>query len=215
MVAAQAHLVSPIDRGPLAFGVSGQRRILLNQPALDRAVVSLIGPSHRLLRRHPPSPEVAPHRRQRYRHPVLALDQSCHTRPRPQIERQLQLIGILITIRPRLRADCAQVSRPDPGRRPRRLNFSARRPPTLARPTHLFTARRLTANRFAAAPCFRQPRTALTTNQRTWPCVAISSFRPSVFASMPWMITYYALLYELISNAMIVALQADQSNELS
>ncbi len=32
---------------------------------------------------------------------------------------------------------------------------------------------------------------------------------------MPWMITYYALLYELISNAMIVALQADQSNELS
>ncbi len=97
MVTAQAHLVAPIDDGVFTLGISGDRRILCPQPPHNRRIVSFVDPTRRLLRAHAPTAQVSAHRGQRYRNPVLWLDQCRHRRPDPQKERPLQLIGQQIT----------------------------------------------------------------------------------------------------------------------
>ena len=92
VVAAQAHLVAPVNHGLLPLGVPNNRRILRAQPARNCRIVTLIGPARRLLRAHAPASQLATDRGQRHRNTVLALDQAHHCRPRPKVERQLQLV---------------------------------------------------------------------------------------------------------------------------
>src|SRR5579863_5709748 len=114
MVAAQSHLITPIDYSLLPLGLPGNRRIFPLQPARDGRIVSLIGAPHRLLRTEAPGLKVAPHGDQRDLDPVFPRNQAGHRRARPQIERQFQLIGHLAHDQ---RADvlgalCAQTSLP-------------------------------------------------------------------------------------------------------
>ncbi|CUS36261.1 hypothetical protein COMA2_210047 [Candidatus Nitrospira nitrificans] len=95
VVTAQPHFVAPINGGVLPLGLSGNHRVFLFQPPRDGHLVPLIGASHRLLRAHPPRPEVAPHGDQRDPDPIFPRNQTRHRSPRPEIERQLQLIGQL------------------------------------------------------------------------------------------------------------------------
>src|SRR5437867_13353629 len=71
--ATQAHLVTPIDRRPLALRVTSLRRILA--ATADRRIVSFIRPTAPASAVSCPGLEVAPHRRHRHRLPILALDQ--------------------------------------------------------------------------------------------------------------------------------------------
>ncbi len=92
MIAAEPHLVSPIQSGPFAFRPSGERRILLPQPTRDGCVLALVGPAHGLLRAHPPGLEVAPDCDQGHLQPIDPSDEGHDRGPRPQIKRELQLI---------------------------------------------------------------------------------------------------------------------------
>ena len=89
VVTAQAHLVAPIDRGPVTPGLPRNRRILFRQPLGNRRVVPLIRPPQRLLGPYAPGPEVAACRGERYRQTLFPCNQACHRWPRPEIERQL------------------------------------------------------------------------------------------------------------------------------
>jgi len=103
----------------------------------------------------------------------------------------------------RIRADCTRLSRPSPARRPRRLGFSARKPPARSSAIHLLTARRLAPNTSAARSWFMPPRTACTTERRKCVCVAISNFRASAFLCMPQMTSHYALFDARISKSLL------------
>ena len=92
MIAAEPHLVSPIQSGPFAFRPSGERRILLPQPTRDGCVLALVGPAHRLLRAHPPGLEIASDCDQGHLQPIDPSDEGHDRGPRPQIKRELQLI---------------------------------------------------------------------------------------------------------------------------
>ena len=78
VVTPQAHLVASIDRDPVTPGLLRNRR-----------VVPLIGPPHRLLRTHAPSPEVTSCRGERYGQTLFPPNQARPRWPRPEIERQL------------------------------------------------------------------------------------------------------------------------------
>src|SRR5215208_2190001 len=98
-----------------------------------------------------------------------------------------------------MRAACLSLSAPSPARRPLRLALSALSPPSLSSATHLFTARRLALNKFAASTCFIPSRTALTTCRRSKCCAAGLSFLASsrLFRHA---LTYHALFGALISK---------------
>jgi len=100
MVAAQPHLVCPVDLGTFALGLASQRGIGRAAPLRDGLVVALVGTAHGLLRRHAPGLQVAPHRRRRQFDAVLALDQCGHGLACPQVERQPQLVGHLADDQP-------------------------------------------------------------------------------------------------------------------
>lgn len=92
VVTAQPHLVAPINRGVVPPGLPGDCRVFSPQPMRDSRIVPLVGAPHRLLRAQAPGLEIATHGDQGHGNPVFAHDQARHRRPRPEIERQLQLI---------------------------------------------------------------------------------------------------------------------------
>src|SRR3954454_14394316 len=98
-----------------------------------------------------------------------------------------------------MRAACLSLSAPSPARRPVRLALSALSPPSLSSATHLFTARRLALNKFAAATCLIPSRTAFTTCRRSMCCAAGLSFLASSRLFMQTL-TYHALFGARISK---------------
>ncbi len=95
MVAAQSHLVAPVDRCLFPLRLLDQLRVVLAQPASNGLVVSFVGATHGLLHTHAPRFEITPSRRRRNRDSILPLNQTCHGLPRPEVERHLQLVGHL------------------------------------------------------------------------------------------------------------------------
>jgi len=79
----------------LGLGLARDGRINLFEPCRNRRIVALIGASYRPLRTQAPGFQVSPHRAQRHCDGELALNQLRHRRARPQVKRQLQLIGHL------------------------------------------------------------------------------------------------------------------------
>src|SRR5665213_2448 len=100
----------------------------------------------------------------------------------------------------RIRLARAALSRPSPARRPRRLSFKARRPPSLSSAIHLFAARKLTPKTLAASVWLIPPRTACTRDRRTCANAAVSNFRASFLLVMLGILSYYALFDARISN---------------
>src|SRR3954462_7352678 len=98
-----------------------------------------------------------------------------------------------------MRAACLSLSAPSPARRPVRLALSALSPPSLSSATHLFTARRLALNEFAASTCLIPSRTAFTTCRRSMCCAAGLSFLASSRLFMQTL-TYHALFGARISK---------------
>src|SRR3954449_10772981 len=98
-----------------------------------------------------------------------------------------------------MRAACLSLSAPSPARRPLRLALSALSPPSLSSATHLFTARRLALNKFAASTCLIPSRTAFTTCRRSMCCAAGLSFLASSRLFMQ-ALTHHALFGARISN---------------
>src|SRR5215204_3668871 len=99
-----------------------------------------------------------------------------------------------------MRAACLSLSAPSPARRPLRLALSALSPPSLSSATHLFTARRLALNKFAASTCLIPSRTAFTTCRRSMCCAAGLSFLASSRLFMQ-ALTHHALFGARISNS--------------
>ncbi len=197
VVAAKAHLVPSVNDSFVPLRVPGDRRILRAQSARNCRTVTFIGPGRRLLRVHAPASQVATDRAQRHRNAVLALDQTHHCRPRPQIERQLQIA--------RQRVDGQLPDAPAAGGlrppAPRAFCFSARSPPARSSAIHLLIARRLTLNTLDASVCLMPPRTACTTVLRKCICIVISNLRASGLFLMPESIEHYALFDARISNS--------------
>ena len=61
VVAAQSHLVTPVNHGLFAFRGPGDRRIFQRKPLRDSGIVALVGALGRFLRAQAPAPEVASH----------------------------------------------------------------------------------------------------------------------------------------------------------
>src|SRR3954470_18896607 len=101
-----------------------------------------------------------------------------------------------------MRAACLSLSAPSPARRPLRLALSALSPPSLSSATHLFTARRLALNKFAASTCLIPSRTAFTTCRRSMCCAAGLSFLASSRLFMQ-ALTHHALFGARISNPFV------------
>src|SRR4051812_13227342 len=99
-----------------------------------------------------------------------------------------------------MRAACLSLSAPSPARRPLRLALSALSPPSLSSATHLFTARRLALNKFAASTCLIPSRTAFTTCRRSMCCAAGLSFLASSRLFMQ-ALTHHALFGARISKS--------------
>src|SRR3954452_4653157 len=99
-----------------------------------------------------------------------------------------------------MRAACLSLSAPSPARRPLRLALSDLSPPSLCSATHLFTARRLALNKFAASTCLIPSRTAFTTCRRSMCCAAGLSFLASSRLFMQTL-THHALFGARISNS--------------
>ena len=98
-VASDPHLVAPEDHRALALGARPKRRIGLLQPAPDSLRVLLVGALNGLLGRKPPTPEVVAERPDREAHREAPRDQIAHRLTRPERERKLQLVRILLADR--------------------------------------------------------------------------------------------------------------------
>ena len=92
MVAAEPHIIAPVQHGPFAFRLPGQRRVLLRELARDSRVLTLVGPAHQLLRPHPPGLEITPNRDQGHLQTIGPSNEGRYGGSRPQIKRELQLI---------------------------------------------------------------------------------------------------------------------------
>ncbi len=95
VVTAQSHLIPPVNHGLFTSCLPGDRRALPRQPLRDGRLVALVGTLDRLLRTQAPALEVTSHGDERHLDPVFARNQARHGGARPQIKRQLQLIGHL------------------------------------------------------------------------------------------------------------------------
>ncbi len=92
IVHAHAYFVFPPEGGTLLLGLLTELRIFCFQPARLRLRIALIRTRQRLLRGHAPAFQTAPHRPDRNLHTGPSGDQLCDRFPRPQKERQLELI---------------------------------------------------------------------------------------------------------------------------
>ena len=97
---AQPGLVGPVNLSILMFGAFDDRRISLLQPLLDHFGVLLVSAPIGLLRSKPPAFQVFPNGPDGHAHSPQLFDQLLHRNPRPQGERQFQLIGLLVADQP-------------------------------------------------------------------------------------------------------------------
>ena len=86
------HFVFPPERRMLLLGLLADLRILFQKPVHDGCRIALIGTRQRFMRRHTPAFQGASHGPDRNLDPYSIGDQVLHRFPRPQCERQLQLI---------------------------------------------------------------------------------------------------------------------------
>jgi hypothetical protein len=92
MVGSHPHLVVPINRGFLTFGVYPDGRILLGQPVPHRFGVPLVGPPKGLLWCETPTVEIPPHRPDGKPNAESMGNQIPHCFVRPECKRQLELV---------------------------------------------------------------------------------------------------------------------------
>src|SRR5437899_13044975 len=125
MVGAQPHLVAPVNLGLFSLGLRPDGRVFLLQPSPHGGRVLFVGAPHRLLWRQTPGPQIAPHRPDRHVHAEPSGQQLLHRFPRPQRERQTQLVRAPAQNQPHgggcLRRSQARAGRPSatPGLQPR------------------------------------------------------------------------------------------------
>ncbi len=172
VVGPKPHLVAPIDFGLLPLGFGADSRINFAEPPANFLGILLERPAHRLLRRESPSPQHPSDRPDGQLHPVPPLDQFSDGLPRPEPERQLQLIRATIHDRPRRLRRLPRKESAGPSRTPARVAPSApapRRSRTV--PSNCPTAWRVTPNIRAASTSVIPLSTASTAFRRncSWP----------------------------------------------
>src|SRR2546427_9693215 len=115
----------PVNLGLFSLGLRPDGRVFLLQPSPHGGRVLFVGAPHRLLWRQTPGPQIAPHRPERHVHAEPSGQQLLHRFPRPQRERQTQLVRAPAQNQPHgggcLRRSQARAGRPSatPGLQPR------------------------------------------------------------------------------------------------
>src|SRR5205807_10592268 len=84
VVRPQTHLIAPQNQSVFLLRPLLDRGVLILEPRRNRDRVTLVRPTHWLLRRHVPTPQVPARRRERDGPARTLADQRDHRRPAPQ-----------------------------------------------------------------------------------------------------------------------------------